>query len=181
MRDRSDVIRGIERMETDVRAFFAGLNPDVFFRKPPTGWSPAQNLNHFIKSLRPVRLSLRLPRATFLMFGTVAASGTPQDVIDRYLTVLASGFQAGLAFRPGGSDTTGSAESRAQNQMIDRYGGDCATLAGVVEKWSEGDLDRYRMPHPATGLLTVREMLYFTVFHPYHHMGKVRARLAGAG
>src|SRR5579859_3509649 len=55
-----------------------------------------------------------------------------------------------------------------------------AGLADAVEElgrrvatWSEIDLDRYRLPHPLLGKLTVREMLFFTVQHLAHHASKV--------
>jgi hypothetical protein len=53
-------------------------------------------------------------------------------------------------------------------------------LADVVGHWREEDLDRYRLPHPLLGKLTVREMLLFTVYHNYHHPRSLAARLSGA-
>jgi hypothetical protein len=50
-------------------------------------------------------------------------------------------------------------------------------LARRIGTWSETDLDRYRLPHPLLGRLTVREMLFFTVQHLAHHASKVEARL----
>ena len=36
--------------------------------------------------------------------------------------------------------------------------------------WSEKDLDKYKLPHPLLGKLTVREMLFFTIYHNEHHL-----------
>ena len=44
-------------------------------------------------------------------------------------------------------------------------------------RWSEKKLDRYQAPHPALGKLTIREMLYFTIFHNVHHARLVAERL----
>jgi hypothetical protein len=52
-----------------------------------------------------------------------------------------------------------------------------AELYGAVEGWSERALDRFRLPHPALGQLTVREMLHFTLYHNLHHVENVAARL----
>jgi hypothetical protein len=38
-----------------------------------------------------------------------------------------------------------------------------------LKKFSEDDLDSIRLPHPLLGKLTVREMLYFAVYHVGHH------------
>jgi hypothetical protein len=53
-------------------------------------------------------------------------------------------------------------------------------LGRRVVSWSEIDLDRYRLPHPLLGKLTVREMLFFTLQHLAHHASKVEARLEAA-
>lgn len=50
-------------------------------------------------------------------------------------------------------------------------------FARRIENWSEADLDRYRLPHPLLGKLTVRDMLLFTVQHLAHHASKVEERL----
>lgn len=187
MRDRPALVRGIERMRADVAGFFGDLEPNVFFRKPEEGWSPEQNLRHLIKSARPVGLALRLPRFSFIFFGRGEGSGPPLDIIRRYLAVLQTGYQAGRAYRPGAGRSSGDqaagksadpALAAARDGLVGLYEKECSRLKSALESWSEADLDRYRMPHPATGAITVREMLYFTVFHPYHHMGKLRERLS---
>jgi hypothetical protein len=43
-------------------------------------------------------------------------------------------------------------------------------LCAAVERWPERALDRYRLPHPLMGKLTVREMLLFTLVHNIHHV-----------
>jgi hypothetical protein len=44
-----------------------------------------------------------------------------------------------------------------------------AKLCKAIEKRSEEELDRYILPHPILGKLTLREMLYFTIYHVKHH------------
>jgi hypothetical protein len=51
------------------------------------------------------------------------------------------------------------------------------SLENASEPWREEDLDRYRLPHPVLGLVTVREMLMFTLFHFDHHRENVARRL----
>ena len=52
-------------------------------------------------------------------------------------------------------------------------------LKKAIGRWSDADLDRYQMPHPLLGKFTVREMLFFTVYHQHHHM-KVTSRRRAA-
>ena len=42
-------------------------------------------------------------------------------------------------------------------------------LLKKVENWKESDLDKYVLPHPLLGKISLREMLYFTDFHILHH------------
>ena len=42
-------------------------------------------------------------------------------------------------------------------------------LVSTTEKWQENDLDRYQLPHPLLGKLTIREMLYFAIYHNLRH------------
>jgi hypothetical protein len=53
-------------------------------------------------------------------------------------------------------------------------------LASSIGRWREEDLDYYRLPHPLLGKLTVREMLFFTVYHNYHHPRSLALRLLDA-
>ena len=38
-----------------------------------------------------------------------------------------------------------------------------------LQNWSEEELEIYNCPHPVLGKITVREILYFTVYHVQHH------------
>ena len=55
-----------------------------------------------------------------------------------------------------------------------------AALVTEVERWSERAMDRYRLPHPLLGQLTVREMLFFTLYHNVHHIHVVARRLSAS-
>ena len=42
-------------------------------------------------------------------------------------------------------------------------------LVKNLDRWPKGSLDKYQLPHPLLGKITVREMLYFTIYHTQHH------------
>ncbi|MBK7609450.1 MAG: hypothetical protein IPI18_20745 [Saprospiraceae bacterium] len=42
-----------------------------------------------------------------------------------------------------------------------------------MELFSEAEIDRYLIPHPLVGKITMREMFYFTVFHAGHHQNNL--------
>ncbi len=49
-------------------------------------------------------------------------------------------------------------------------------LLAAMDRWRDSDLDRLRLPHPLLGKLTVREMLYFTLYHNAHHARRIVER-----
>jgi hypothetical protein len=42
-------------------------------------------------------------------------------------------------------------------------------LVAALANWDDANLDTHQLPHPAMGLITVREMLFFTVYHNTLH------------
>jgi hypothetical protein len=50
-------------------------------------------------------------------------------------------------------------------------------LAAALGRWRDRQLDRYRLPHPLLGALTVREMVAWSLYHGRHHRALVRERL----
>jgi len=44
--------------------------------------------------------------------------------------------------------------------------------------WSETDLDTHQFQHAALGMITVREVLFFTIFHNTLHWNDIRAASA---
>ncbi len=43
----------------------------------------------------------------------------------------------------------------------------------ALEKLEMADLDRYRLPIPYAGLITLRELVYFTMMHTEHHRERI--------
>lgn len=42
---------------------------------------------------------------------------------------------------------------------------------------SDEILDTYQIPHPIIGLISVREMIYFTLYHYKHHLKAINKLL----
>ena len=100
-------------------------------------------------------------------------SVTSDDLVARYRGLLEAGGTAGR-FAP-------SAQTDAdRSTILDRLAAANAALIAAIGRWSDADLDRYQMPHPLLGKITVREMLFFTVYHQHHHMNVTSRRRAAA-
>ncbi len=61
-----------------------------------------------------------------------------------------------------------------KRDLLDQFSKASAELVSVVEKWNENELDEYLLPHPILAKLTIREMLFFTIYHNLRHASSRR-------
>jgi len=140
--------------------------PNADFEATPNGkWSAGQNLDHLIRSVQPVSLAFSLPRFLLrLSFGKPnRALRSYEDIVQRYHDKLAAGGVATGAFVP---PTIALAN---KDKLIATYHKHHENLDRRLAAYDNTDLDQYLLPHPLLGKLTLREMLYFTIYHTQHH------------
>jgi uncharacterized damage-inducible protein DinB len=123
-----------------------------------------------IKAVKPLAKALKLPRITLqAMFGKAdGSSRTYEEVCKVYRDEIAKGGKASGRYLPNEEIPEENQEETKRKQL--------AQLSEVIEKlisaceaWDESALDQYRLPHPITGKMTVREMLFFTIYHNLRH------------
>ena len=132
-------------------------------------WSTSQQLEHIIKSIGPVRLAFFLPASILKMvFGTSnRPSRSYEGLVEKYLGKLSAGGKAPPRFIPSGQTTEVRANATKLRHLTE-------SLADNVDSFSEKQLDFLLLPHPLLGKLTLREMLYFTIYHVQHHHKQIR-------
>jgi hypothetical protein len=140
--------------------------PDHTFVFAPTGkWSAGQQLDHLVRSVSPVVLACKLPGFLLkLLFGKPNRPGrTYDELVAKYKAKLLQGGRASGRFIP-------AAITPLQKQeRIDALTGLVAKLAERVNLMPDEKLDGILLPHPLLGKLTLREMMYFTIYHVQHH------------
>lgn len=171
----TELLPNLEVLQRDGQQFWQHFTPETFVTKVDRTWSPAENVVHLLKSTRPVVRALKLPRwlLGLLFRKATAPSRHWLPLREAYLQKLATGTEAG-SYGP----TTRRYEdpARAQQQLVGKLNDALSQLRSALERWNDADLDRYQLPHPALGKLTVREMVMFTLFHYEHHVKKVSAK-----
>lgn len=139
-------------------------DPDFLFSNNGK-WSAGQQLDHMVKSVRPVALAFRLP-AFFLKVIFGKANRPSKDynaLVEKYKQKLATGGKASAPFIPMPVAVADKEKlSKRLHSLIE-------TLVKQVDSFSEEKLDQLILPHPLLGKLTFREMLYFTIYHVEHH------------
>lgn len=128
-------------------------------------WTAGQQLEHIYLSVKLVRQVLTMPTFLFkLAWGKINRESKSYDgLVEKYQLKLANGGRATGRFIP----KTVSLEKCKQLKIYLKN--EVEKLAKNLEKFEENELDTYVLPHPLLGKLTIREMLYFTIYHVKHH------------
>lgn len=171
----TQIVATLERVQEEGVAYWSGFEPAAFFAKIDGHWSPAENVRHLVKSIRPVTKALGLPRLVLrIMFGAPRRDSAPWSGIQtRYLGLLDAGGKAGR-FSPSEHEEQDLEGGRAR--IIGQFVEVNRALRAAIARWPDRALDRYQLPHPLLGKLTLREMLIFTAYHQVHHLDGVKRR-----
>lgn len=162
--ERTQAFLAVSKPLTD-KQFFAPLASET--------WSVAQNLQHLYLSARPVVGLLTGPRTVLDQFGKPVGPSRPYEqlVADYKRTISDNGIKAP-------ANMTARAEDLTNRLVVEtNFGKTHQRLVDALHAWSDDELDRYRIPHPALGPLTVREMIGFTAYHMQHHLEPTTERL----
>lgn len=156
----------------DLLRFIEQQSAAQFIDSPDGKWSVGQNLDHLNKSISPVNLALRLPRFVVrLMFGKPNRKPrTYAELVTRYHQKLAAGGKASGRFIPP------NITWEEKEKLISTFRKETESMNRLMTKWTEEQLDQYLLPHPLLGKLTMREMLFFSVYHIQHHTRLLKDR-----
>jgi uncharacterized damage-inducible protein DinB len=158
--------------ESNQRAagWFQEIPAADFFKRQGEAWSPSDNLDHMIKAVKPITKALKLPKITLqAMFGKPEKpSASYEELCRMYRDAIAQGGQASGRYLPEQKSPIDDGEEQKKNLLIE-WRDASYELVSTSEKWQENDLDQYQLPHPLLGKLTIREMLYFVIYHNLRH------------
>ncbi len=176
---KRSLIKAVQKSQTDVTDFFSTLSLEAFYHSPTDAWSPAENLQHLIKSVQPISLAMKLPKFILaVLFGrSTRVSRRFANITALYRDELQKGATASWFFHPSRSIANEANTETYRHQLLQKWEKAGSDLFAQLQKWSEQDLDRYRLPHPILGKLSVREMLLFTIYHNTHHIMSVKRHL----
>lgn len=175
-RTHAEIMLALTRSKQDVAAFFGAIDEQHFFAHPDGVWSAAENLDHLIKSVRPLATALRLPKLlTRVAFGGARPqTRSYHDIVLAYVELLQQGGAATGRVLP----SVEAQSADVQRNLLHDWRTVNDKLLDTLRSWSDDTLDQQQLPHPLLGKLTVREMLFFTLYHNSHHMAQVRDMLS---
>lgn len=150
---------GFNLVETTIN----NTDSQKLYLKKGEKWSAAQNVEHLTLSVKPLNLAFVLPNFALLFFGKLNRNPRSyEEMVEKYHQKLVEGGVSTGQFIP-------KDEESHKEEIIKQFRRGNDTFLKKIDKFSEEDLDKYLLPHPLLGKLTLREMLYFTIYHTLHH------------
>ena len=133
-------------------------------------WSAGENIQHLVNATKMTNVAFNVPKFVHvLLYGKPGrTSHSCSKVIDNYQKQLEHGAKASGPYIPKKRDY-----QRELLQQRIKVQGD-KLIAAINNKWTEEQLDKYVIKHPILGLLTLRELAYFTIYHNGHHIDTIK-------
>lgn len=133
-------------------------------------WSAGENIQHLVNATKMTNVAFNVPKFVHvLLYGKPnRTSHSCSKVIDNYQKQLERGAKASGPYIPKQRDY-----QRELLQQRIKVQGD-KLIASINNKWTEEQLDKYVIKHPILGLLTLRELAYFTIYHNGHHIDTIK-------
>ena len=133
-------------------------------------WSVAQNVQHINIGLSRIDAYLELPKSTIeAKFGLSNRNSKSQVIMTKVFgNAFENGVQSTESFLPEENLQTRIEILNSQGKQF------LKALIENLQNWSEEELEKYNCPHPFLGKITVREILYFTIYHVQHHHKSIK-------
>ena len=171
--NKSETLQQLRDNHARFIKLISGLSDSDFLHSNNGKWTAGQQLEHIVKSVRPVNLAFGLPLFLLkIVFGKAnRASKSYDELVEKYHAKLAAGGKSSAPFIP-------KAVAQADREKLSKkLHALTNSLINRAESLSDNQLDIFILPHPLLGKLTLREMLYFTIYHVQHHEKQVMKNL----
>jgi DinB superfamily len=168
MSTKTDLQDRLKTATADCLNATASVSDAVFFDNSNGKWSIAENLIHLAIVAKRFGSTFTMPKEQLANFGLATQPSRPFDgILAAYMKAL-----EGMAVAPKAFVAVQTADD-TRTSVIERYNNAHNILGANLMTFSEEELDKYQVPHPLLGLLTMREMMDFIVFHLGHHQKAV--------
>jgi hypothetical protein len=167
--NKQQIIDQLQKNYTDFTGYIKSLKEEDFLFTIHDKWTPGQQAEHILRSVKPVKLAFTVPKFLLWFFFGKAnrPSRTYEQLLEKYKQKLAAGGRASGRFIP--MPVAFEAKEKICNEILAVN----TVLCKKVNNCTEEELESYILPHPLLGKLTLREMLYFNILHAEHHRNSV--------
>jgi hypothetical protein len=168
-KSKDEIINELQESFNSLISVSSAVKDEFYNVSKNNKWTPAENIAHLVNATKMTSLAFTLPKFLHVML-----YGKPQrtshgytKIIDNYQRKLQDGAVATGVYVPKKINYA----KADLHEKLKREGNKLVTA--IDKKWSDEQLDHYQISHPILGLLTVRELAYFTIYHNGHHQGTI--------
>ena len=177
MYSKPELIAALETQKLEIPAFLSSIPSEQFFDGSSERWCVGHHVQHITSAVNRVAQGL-LSAGALPKREPATASRDFATMRETYLETLRNTpFET---LRQLGSRVT--LEERQdldayKTQLISSFTSAIENFNVALEGFDEANLEQLGMPHPVMGLLSSREMVFFTVFHNTHHQNGIQKLL----
>ena len=145
--------------------YITSLTDIDFLHAQNEKWSAGQQLDHIFLSVKPLKQILGFRKILIrILFGKANRPSKSYDELSvKYKDKLQKGGRATGRFIP---KKIGISQ---KTELVNSLTKAIQKLSNQIGSFSEQQLDDLILPHPLLGKITLREMIYFTIYHVAHH------------
>ncbi len=155
--------------------YINSLTSEMFNARFELKWNAGKDLDHMVKSVQPLAMILNSKITIIENFGTInRPTLSYTELTDKYINALKNGGIARGKFIPE-NEIQADKKKLLIKDLLDQIN----LIVKSLTNYTENELDSLVLPHPLLGELTIREMLYFTIYHVKHHTENIKRNIDG--
>ena len=173
MSNRQTIIASLNDGVNQFNELISSIDQAAFETNYNNKWSAGQDLVHLIKVLKIVNIGFTLPKPLLhLMYGVNKNEARSFQLLQTlYKNALEGGAKSPSIYIPK------PVLFESKNHLIQKHATLNQLFIDKINDHSDNALDRYRLPHPILGKVTLRELASFTSFHTAHHFELLKTKL----
>lgn len=165
---QEEIVQQLKSISAGVSHSIRQMSDEQFTTGTESSWSAESYLKHLLLSIKPLAKAIHFPAEQLQKMFDVSdrPSLTYAEVVAAYQKRLEEGIRAEdftpvtplvYRFPDGVTDPRG--------YLLQSWTDANIKLTDGATRRSEAELDSLQMPHPAIGTITLREILFFTIYH----------------
>ena len=173
MSNKTTIIASLNDGVNQFNDLISSLDQAAFETNYNNKWSAGQDLVHLIKVLKIVNIGFTLPKPLLhLMYGVNKNETRSFELLKTlYKNALEGGAKSPTIYIPK------PVLFESKNHLIQKHQLLNEAFIDKLNHHSDHALDRYRLPHPILGKVTLGELACFTSFHTIHHYELLKSKL----
>lgn len=170
--NKSEIILNLKKNYSNFINYINSLDEEKYEYSDNTKWNAGQEIDHISKSTKPIANILLNKNFIINKFGQHDQNSYSYDeIVSKYQDKLKEGGKATGNFSPELVPFSKKVFALEELEF------DINEISLTLNNYNEIELDNLQLPHPLLGLLSIREMLYFTIYHVLHHIENSKKNL----